>query len=92
VLGFQQLSLVNGVSFGAPVSVLNDMIYRVPLQDSLGRRPVLLLSTLVCLAANLWRALSQDYRSFMWASVLNGIGAGPAEVLLRLSVWNKSVG
>ncbi|KAJ9605685.1 hypothetical protein H2200_009534 [Cladophialophora chaetospira] len=53
----------------------------VPMQDSLGRRPVLLLSTAVCLAANLWRALSQDYRSFMAASVLNGIGAGPAEAL-----------
>src|ERR1700761_6197829 len=56
------------------------VVYRVPMQDSLGRRPVLLLSTAVCLAANLWRALAQDYKSFMWASVLNGFGAGPSEV------------
>lgn len=53
---------------------------RVPIQTSFGRRPVLLASTLICLASNIWRAEAQTYRSFMGACVLNGIGAGPAEV------------
>lgn len=51
----------------------------VPLQTAFGRRPVLLASTLVCLASNIWRAKAQTYGSFMGACVLNGIGAGPAE-------------
>ena len=52
---------------------------RVPFQTAFGRCPVLLLSTLICLASNIWRAEAQTHRSFMGARVLNGIGAGPAE-------------
>lgn len=55
---------------------------RIPLQTSFGRRPVLLASTLICLASNIWRAKATTYRSFMGACVLNGLGAGPAEVWL----------
>ena len=50
------------------------------MQTTFGRRPVLLTSTLVCLASNIWRAVAKDYRSFMGACILNGIGAGVAEV------------
>ena len=58
-------------------------IARVPISTSFGRRPVMLLSTLMCLASNIWRAKAQTYSSFMGACVLNGIGAGPAEVRCR---------
>ncbi|KIW24080.1 uncharacterized protein PV07_09814 [Cladophialophora immunda] len=51
----------------------------VPIQTSFGRRPVLIFSTLICLVSNIWRAVAKDYRSFMGACVLNGIGAGPSE-------------
>ncbi|KLJ10828.1 hypothetical protein EMPG_13809 [Blastomyces silverae] len=51
----------------------------VPLQTCFGRRPVLILSTLVCLIASMWRGLATSYGSFMGASILNGFGAGPAE-------------
>lgn len=54
--------------------------HRVPMQTAFGRRPVLLISTMVCLVSNIWRALAKDYRSFMGACILNGIGAGVAEV------------
>jgi MFS family permease len=53
----------------------------VPLATSFGRRPVFLLSTLICTAASIWRANATTYESFMGASILNGIGAGPAETL-----------
>lgn len=53
---------------------------RVPIQTSFGRRPVLLASSLICLGSMIWRARAQTYGSFMGACVLNGIGAGPAEV------------
>lgn len=55
---------------------------RVPIQTAFGRRPVLILSTIICLASNIWRAVATSYGSFMGACILNGIGAGPAEV------WN----
>ncbi|EER44390.1 MFS transporter [Histoplasma capsulatum H143] len=51
----------------------------VPLQTCFGRRPVLILSTLVCLVASIWRGLATSYGSFMGACILNGFGAGPAE-------------
>ena len=52
---------------------------RVPISTSFGRRPVYLISLLVCFASSIWRAKAQTYSSFMGACVLNGIGAGPAE-------------
>ncbi|RVX73296.1 hypothetical protein B0A52_02938 [Exophiala mesophila] len=57
----------------------NFLCYRVPIQTSFGRRPVLIASTIVCVVSNIWRAVAKDYRSFMGACILNGIGAGPAE-------------
>ncbi len=53
---------------------------RVPISTAFSRRPVLILSTLICFASNIWQALAKDYSSFMGACILNGIGAGPAEV------------
>lgn len=50
------------------------------MQTAFGRRPVLLTSTMICLVSNIWRAVAKDYRSFMGACILNGIGAGVAEV------------
>ena len=58
----------------------SDGLSRVPLSTSFGRRPVLLASTLVCFGSAIWRARAQSYGSFMGASVLNGLAAGPAEV------------
>ena len=57
-----------------------DSVVRVPIATSFGRRPVILASTLICLGSNIWRAQAQTYSSFMGACVINGIGAGPAEV------------
>lgn len=55
-------------------------LHRIPIQTSYGRRPVLIFSTLICLVSNIWRAEAQSYGSYMGACVLNGFGAGPAEV------------
>lgn len=48
---------------------------------TLGRRPVFILSTLICAISSIWRARATSYNSFMGASVLNGIAAGPCETL-----------
>ncbi|OAA65894.1 MFS transporter [Niveomyces insectorum RCEF 264] len=54
----------------------------VPIMVCWGRRPVALGSTLVCACSSIWRARATSYNSFMGASVLNGIGAGPCETLM----------
>lgn len=53
----------------------------VPISTAFGRRPVYILSQLICFAAVIWRARATTYNSFMGACVLNGIGAGPAETI-----------
>lgn len=50
------------------------------MSQTIGRRPVAILSSLICLASMIWRAKATTYSSFMGACVLNGIGAGPSEV------------
>ncbi|CAK7199367.1 hypothetical protein SEUCBS139899_002045 [Sporothrix eucalyptigena] len=53
----------------------------IPIMSSFGRRPVLILSQLVCLASHIWRAKATTYNSFMGAAILSGIGSGPGETL-----------
>jgi MFS family permease len=54
----------------------------VPIMVCFGRRPVAILSTVVCLASAIWRARATSYDSFMGACILNGLGAGPSETLM----------
>lgn len=53
----------------------------VPISTSCGRRPVLIFSQLICFASSIWRAKATTYSSFMGATILNGIGAGPSETI-----------
>ena len=50
------------------------------MSSTFGRRPALLLSTLLSLGSCIWKAKATTYGSFMGACVLNGLGAGPGEV------------
>ncbi|RSL89012.1 hypothetical protein CDV31_015951 [Fusarium ambrosium] len=52
-----------------------------PISTSFGRRPVYLASQLICMACHIIRAKASTYGTFMVACVLNGIGAGPSEIL-----------
>ncbi|EED16212.1 conserved hypothetical protein [Talaromyces stipitatus ATCC 10500] len=51
----------------------------VPIQSCFGRRSVMIISTLICLASSIWKAKATSYSSFLGGCVLNGIGAGPSE-------------
>lgn len=53
----------------------------VPISVCFGRRPVLIASALICAVSSVWRARATSYNSFMGASVLNGLAAGPGETL-----------
>ena len=51
----------------------------VPISSTYGRRIVLISSTLICIAANIWRATTQSYHGFLGSTILNGIAAAPSE-------------
>lgn len=77
-------SLADVVQFtGVAILVLGfSNFFWVPIMVSWGRRPVAITSTLLCLASSIWRARATSYSSFMGASVLSGVGAGPCETLM----------
>ncbi|KAF9766531.1 hypothetical protein IL306_001044, partial [Fusarium sp. DS 682] len=52
-----------------------------PVSTSFGRRLVYLASQVICLACHIIRAKASTYGIFMGACALNGIGAGPSEIL-----------
>ncbi|KAH8805277.1 MFS transporter [Xylogone sp. PMI_703] len=74
-------SLADVVDFsGICILVLGfSNFFWVPMQTAFGRRPVLIFSTLGCVAASIWKAKAKSYASFMGASVLHGFAAGPGE-------------
>ncbi|KAH8647397.1 major facilitator superfamily domain-containing protein [Xylariales sp. PMI_506] len=53
----------------------------VPIMQCFGRRPVAIISTTICAGTAIWRARATSYNSFMGASILNGLAAGPCETL-----------
>lgn len=77
-------SLADVVQFtGVAILVLgfSNFIW-VPMSTCFGRRPVAIFSMMICVISSIWRAKAKDYNSFMGASVLNGLGAGPCETLM----------
>ncbi|KAF3760708.1 MFS general substrate transporter [Cryphonectria parasitica EP155] len=77
-------SLADVVQFtGVAILVLgfSNFIW-VPMSTCFGRRPVAILSSLICAFSSVWRARATSYGSFMGACVLNGLGAGPCETLM----------
>ncbi len=77
-------SLADVVQFtGVAILVLgfSNFIW-VPIMVAWGRRPVAIASTLMCVCSSIWRACATSYGSFMGASVLHGLGAGPSETLM----------
>ncbi|KID98746.1 MFS transporter, partial [Metarhizium majus ARSEF 297] len=63
----------------APLSLAP--MFGIPISTSFGRRPVLILSQVVCLASHIWRAKASSYNEFMGAAILSGFGAGPGETI-----------
>ncbi|KAI8716707.1 MFS domain-containing protein [Fusarium sp. LHS14.1] len=76
-------SLTNVIQFtGVTILVLGfSNFFWVPISTSFGRRPVLILSQIVCLASHIWRAKATTYNGFMGAAIVSGIGAGPGETI-----------
>ncbi|CCF43117.1 major facilitator superfamily transporter [Colletotrichum higginsianum] len=54
-------------------------IWWVPLSNIFGRRPVLLVATLIMTVCTVWCAVSSSYSSVLAARLFQGIGAGASE-------------
>ncbi|KAK1962294.1 major facilitator superfamily transporter [Colletotrichum sublineola] len=53
----------------------------VPCSNIFGRRPVLLVATLLMTVATIWCAVSTSYNSVLAARVVQGMGAGASETI-----------
>ncbi|KAI3394726.1 hypothetical protein diail_2255 [Diaporthe ilicicola] len=56
-------------------------IFWVPLSNIFGRRPVLLVATLLMTLASMWGGLAPSFSSLLAARVFQGAGAGPSETV-----------
>jgi MFS family permease len=53
----------------------------VPLGNCYGRRPVLVIATLIMTMGSLWCGLATSFDSLMAARAIQGLGGGPADTL-----------
>ena len=58
----------------------------VPAANVYGRRPVMVICGLLCIAADIWSASVTSYGSFIGARVLSGIGAAANESIMPMVV------
>ncbi|OTA98091.1 hypothetical protein M426DRAFT_123597 [Hypoxylon sp. CI-4A] len=58
----------------------------VPAANMWGRRPVILVCSLICIAANTWQALVTSYPSFLGARVISGIGVAATQSIMPMVV------
>lgn len=56
-------------------------IFWVPLANTFGRRPILIVSMLLCVFSSMWCGLAKSYGSLLAARAVQGIGFGPADTI-----------
>jgi MFS family permease len=56
-------------------------IWWVPLSNAFGRRPVMLVATLLMALSTLWCGLSTSYNSLLAARLFQGIGGAAADTV-----------
>lgn len=63
-------------------------IFWIPAAMKIGRRPVFLTTTLICLAAAIWTELFHGLAQWMLAMILNGVGTSACQAVIQLSVFD----
>ncbi|OBT63514.1 hypothetical protein VE03_08085 [Pseudogymnoascus sp. 23342-1-I1] len=81
--GIQTVTIVTGITT-ATYGTANFIV--VPCASIFGRRPTLLVSSVISLASNIWLALSKSYDSFLGARVLAGIGCAANESIMAIVI------
>ncbi|KAK5263893.1 hypothetical protein LTR99_010906 [Exophiala xenobiotica] len=63
-------------------------IFWIPTANKIGRRPVFLASTVICMCAGIWLGYFNGTASWMLAMVLNGVGTAAYQAVIQLSVFD----
>ncbi|EXJ86150.1 hypothetical protein A1O1_06520 [Capronia coronata CBS 617.96] len=63
-------------------------IFWIPSAMKIGRRPVFIASTVVCMCAGVWLGEFHGTASWFLAMVLNGIGTSAYQAVIQLSVFD----
>jgi MFS family permease len=56
-------------------------LWWVPLANTFGRRPVILISLLILVFSSMWAGLSTSFNSLLISRLFMGIGGGPADAV-----------
>lgn len=56
-------------------------LWWVPLANTFGRRPVILVSTLLLVFSSMWAGLAKSFNSLLAARVFMGMGGGSADAV-----------
>lgn len=56
-------------------------LFWIPLSIKIGKRPVLVLSTLIFFVSSIWAAVAQSWGSLLGARIIQGFGASSSEAL-----------
>lgn len=83
--GLTLAELVNGAAFLFLLAGWSNVIWQ-PLALTIGRRPVILLSLIGCVAISEWTAWIDSYGSWAAARCLYGFVVGPVEVLPEICI------
>lgn len=63
-------------------------IFWIPTAMKIGRRPVFLVSTAICMCAGIWLGYFNGTASWMLAMTLNGVGTAAYQAVIQLSVFD----
>ena len=69
------LSAVNVLFLGA------SNLWWVPLSNTFGRRPIILIGHLLLIFSSMWAGLTTDFNSLLAARAIMGIGGGPSDAV-----------
>jgi MFS family permease len=63
-------------------------IFWIPTAMKIGRRPVFLASTVICMCAGIWLGKFHGTAQWMLAMTLNGVGTAAYQAVIQLSVFD----
>ncbi|PSS12906.1 hypothetical protein M430DRAFT_143353 [Amorphotheca resinae ATCC 22711] len=64
-------------------------IFWIPAAMKIGRRPVFLLTTILCLCAGVWTGKFHGTGQWFGAQVLNGLGTSAYQAVIQLSIFDQ---
>ncbi|KAL4788524.1 major facilitator superfamily domain-containing protein [Aspergillus varians] len=82
------LTYMNGGSALAYLLMGCFNLFWIPMALKIGRRPVLLASTIVFLSSAIWVGRFNGTAQWMLSMVLNGIGCAPYQSVIQLSIFD----